>query len=254
LSCINLLGPLFGRELVVFRTTSGHVQVLDAFSSTDEPPMWQPPQLPEYGLPEWSGFTDTRYLVRTSVQEIVENVFDVAHGQFVHGNANGAAPPKVESEFDGHTATARFENDIPSVGGATRHTTTVYGLGLTVNRSVGHGAKCFWTTYTPIDGETVEVHFSMLTAVSTPDDPTGDRSRHSGRATVGEFEKDIPIWEHKIYRPIPLLCDGDGPISRFRIWARQFYPQLPPGSIDSDLTAPSPRARPAGDHAPGPRR
>jgi 3-ketosteroid 9alpha-monooxygenase subunit A len=99
----------------------------------------------------------------------------------------------------------------------------VHGLGLTVNHSVGHGAKCFWTTYTPVDEETVEVHFSMLTAVSTPDDPTGDKSRRSGGATVLEFQKDIPIWEHKTYRPIPLLCDGDGPISRFRVWARQFY-------------------------------
>jgi phenylpropionate dioxygenase-like ring-hydroxylating dioxygenase large terminal subunit len=197
-------------------------------SPVDKPPGWEPPELTEYGNPAWHGYTRERYVVRTSVQEIVENVFDVAHGQFVHANANGAAAPTVDFAFDGHTTTAHFLNDIPSVGGATEHITTVHGLGLTVNRSVGHGAKCFWVTYTPIDRESVDVHFSMLTAISTPDDPTGDKSRRSGHATVLEFQKDIPIWEHKTYRALPLLCDGDGPIGRFRVWARQFYPQSAP--------------------------
>jgi hypothetical protein len=43
--------------------------------------------------------------------------------------------------------------------------------------------------------------------------------REGGRT----IEEDIPIWEHKAYRPAPLLCDGDGPIMRYRQWARQFY-------------------------------
>ena len=36
--------------------------------------------------------------------------------------------------------------------------------------------------------------------------------------------KDFPIWENKVYRERPLLCDGDGPIQAFRRWAAQFYP------------------------------
>ena len=199
----------------------------------------EPPELVEFGDPSWEGYTRQGYVLSTSAQEIVENAIDVAHGQFVHGNAQGAAPPKVAFSFDDHTVTAQFQNDIPSVSGATEHTATIHGLGLVVNRSVGQGAKCFWTTYTPIDADTVEVHFSMLAAVSTPDDPTGDKSRRSARGTLLEFEKDIPIWEHKIYRAVPLLCDGDGPIGRFRIWARQFYPQSGTGSTPATArTAP----------------
>ena len=34
---------------------------------------------------------------------------------------------------------------------------------------------------------------------------------------------DIPIWENKTYREKPVLCDGDGPINKFRIWVSQFY-------------------------------
>ena len=35
--------------------------------------------------------------------------------------------------------------------------------------------------------------------------------------------QDFEIWEHKKFRPRPVLCDGDGPINEYRKWARQFY-------------------------------
>ena len=108
----------------------------------------------------------------------------------------------------------------------------MHGLSLVVNHSIGYGTKCFWTTYTPIDLDTVEVQFSMLTAVATPDDPSGEKSRRSAQGTLLAFEQDIPIWEHKMYRPVPLLCDGDGPIGRFRVWARQFYPLYPQPDVE----------------------
>jgi 3-ketosteroid 9alpha-monooxygenase subunit A len=37
------------------------------------------------------------------------------------------------------------------------------------------------------------------------------------------FEDDTKIWESKLYRETPILCDGDGPISQARRWYRQFY-------------------------------
>ena len=30
------------------------------------------------------------------------------------------------------------------------------------------------------------------------------------------IEQDIPIWEKAIYLDTPLLCDGDGPIRKYR--------------------------------------
>jgi hypothetical protein len=40
---------------------------------------------------------------------------------------------------------------------------------------------------------------------------------------VRTLEQDFPIWENKLYRARPLLCDADGPIHKFRRWAAQFY-------------------------------
>jgi phenylpropionate dioxygenase-like ring-hydroxylating dioxygenase large terminal subunit len=207
--------------------------VLVWYSPAGNHPGWEPPELLEHGDPGWSGYQRQRYVLHTSAQEIAENIFDVAHGQFVHGNAQGMAPAVADFTFDGHVASARFHLDVPLVGGSTNHVTTVHGLGLIVNRSEGHGTKSFWTTYTPVDCGTVEVNFSMMTPFTTPDDPSGETSRHSAQATLRLFEQDIPIWEHKTYRAVPLLCDGDAEISRFRVWARQFYPQGPSGVRDA---------------------
>ena len=42
-----------------------------------------------------------------------------------------------------------------------------------------------------------------------------------------QFDRDIPIWENKVMRPRPVLCDGDGPIGVYRKWAEKHYPAAP---------------------------
>ena len=161
-------------------------------------PTWEPPTLDEFGDPAWTGYMRYKRVVRTMVQEIVENIFDTPHGQFVHANAHGTAPAQATFTFDHHVATADFRLDVPLVGGKTQHLTTVHGPGITVNRSTGQGSKSFYTTYTPVDQHTVETNFSFMTPCSQHDDPTGERSLASVAATTKLFEQDIPIWEHKI--------------------------------------------------------
>ena len=36
------------------------------------------------------------------------------------------------------------------------------------------------------------------------------------------FGQDVAIWEHKIYIPDPVVCDGDGPLHKLRKWYGQF--------------------------------
>ena len=45
-----------------------------------------------------------------------------------------------------------------------------------------------------------------------------------------QVEEDIVIFDHKIWNPRPALSRADGPIVRFREWARQFYVDGDPGS------------------------
>ncbi len=135
----------------------------------------------------------------------------------------GISVPEVSYDFDGHMATVTFENDLALLGGRTHHVVTLRELGFNINRATGIGSKSFIVSYTPIDSETLDVHFSMLTPDSLEDDPTGEISRRSAATTVALFDQDIPVWEHKRSRANPLLCAGDGPIGRYRKWAKQFY-------------------------------
>ena len=44
---------------------------------------------------------------------------------------------------------------------------------------------------------------------------------------VHDAQQDFLIWENKRYLARPALARGDGPIGKFRLWARQFYHDLP---------------------------
>ena len=37
------------------------------------------------------------------------------------------------------------------------------------------------------------------------------------------FAQDVAIWQDKIYRSDPILCDGDGSINKLRRWYERFY-------------------------------
>jgi len=76
---------------------------------------------------------------------------------------------------------------------------------------------------TPIDGEMVDARYTFFVQL---DPKSGEMSRMGlgfARDFCKQIEQDIPIWENKAYRSAPLLCDGDGPIMRYRQWTRQFY-------------------------------
>jgi hypothetical protein len=91
------------------------------------------------------------------------------------------------------------------------------------SRGVGAGSTAAVFAFTPIDEETLDVRFTTFVPESTPEDPTGEMCRQSAAITEVIFEQDCPIWENKIHRTKPLVGVNDGPIGKYRRWARQFY-------------------------------
>jgi phenylpropionate dioxygenase-like ring-hydroxylating dioxygenase large terminal subunit len=200
-------------------------------SEAGNEPSWEPPVFEEYGDPAWEGFTRYSWVIHTSPQEICENAVDIGHLPFVHGNGISEAAQQAQTyglaplkaTFADHLFD--FEFDFAGKDAADAyHKGRYYGLGLTISKSLGKGGKCFLTGRTPIDRGSTEVTYAMLTAINLPRDPDGELSRADARMNVGEFEKDIPIWNNKAFRARPVLCKNDGPIGRFRTWASQFYP------------------------------
>jgi nitrite reductase/ring-hydroxylating ferredoxin subunit len=186
-------------------------------------PTWEAPTIPELEQPGWSPPTHHAWTIRTRNQEIAENTADPAHFRAVHGFGEA---PDPQIEFEAHTyQSVTLSRARRSDGSSTesRLEVTWHGLGLGVVRSTGDFELLVVGTNTPIDEGAVDARFSF--SVNTERGLRPDSG--AGKAFIGEairqMEQDIPIWENKVFAPRPVLCEGDGPIGRFRNWAKQFY-------------------------------
>jgi 3-ketosteroid 9alpha-monooxygenase subunit A len=190
-------------------------------------PAWTPPVLPEYTSADWTDYTRRRWKVRTHNQEMGENGVDSAHFKYVHGTPE---QPQTRAEIDGYMFHVRSPVQYTTPQGAIEGqiASDSYGFGFSTVRFTGVVETLLVSSVTPIDGEYVDVRFSFKTK------RVGNESVTSnvGNAFVAEIERqlgqDIPIWEHKVMKMRPVLCDGDGPIGLFRRWAKQFYMIEPP--------------------------
>ena len=186
------------------------------------PPAYALPELPEYNSPQWTPYVRRRWKIRTHNQEMGENAVDSAHFKYVHGTPH---QPMTRAEIDGHIFRVRSpvqyktpQGDVEGQIASDNH-----GFGFGIVRFTGIVETLIVSSVTPIDGEYVDVRFSFTVK------QTGNEklTEGVGKAFIAEIERqlgqDIPIWENKVMKMRPVLCDGDGPIGLFRRWAKQFY-------------------------------
>ncbi|MEX2247833.1 MAG: Rieske 2Fe-2S domain-containing protein [Dehalococcoidia bacterium] len=192
-------------------------------------PAWTPPQLSEYGSDSWTEYTRRRWKIRTHNQEMAENGVDSAHFKYVHGTPE---QPQTRAEMDGHIFRVRSPVQYTTPQGAIEGqiASDSYAFGFSLVRFTGIVETLIVSSVTPIDGEYVDVRFSFTTKKLGNEAATANVAR----AFIAEIERqlgqDIPIWEHKVMKMRPILCDGDGPIGLFRRWCKQFYLPEPNGS------------------------
>lgn len=188
-----------------------------------EPPLYDLPDIPELDSDEYVGPITTRHEIATCLQEMAENTADGAHFITVHKHPGAAEYDRFE--FDGPLMIAESSQMFPSSGGPVSGTlnTTSAGFGWAVVRYKTLVDVVMLTTNVPVDEEHCIQYFHV--SYRNPErDPKIDRIGEAFNKEVNrQLGDDIPIWENKIYQPNPNLCDGDGPIARFRRWAGQFY-------------------------------
>lgn len=188
----------------------------------DAAPMWEVSDVPEATSPEWGEMDIHHWVIRTHPQEMAENGSDPAHFRYVHGTAEVPEPNYMN--YDGHEYRAETVNQLDTPKGRVTSVFGIYnaGPGQAVSTFLGLCDTLLQACVTPIDDETVQVNFAFQQKKSNT-----DRQANLGKALIADIcrqlEEDKPIWEHKIYRPKPVLCDGDGPIAKFRKWYSQFY-------------------------------
>lgn len=185
---------------------------------------------PEFeGAAGWAPQVRREWRFASNPQEIAENGVDVAHFEFVHGMAG---VPEGKSTYDGHLrqseAYGTREVTLPTGEKKTIPSSVVTvqnGAGQKTTRLTGVVELSLMVLATPVEADDVELRFCF----TFPEVPEGSYEHQAAMTAIGYtcgqtgVEGDIPIWHHKIHRETPFLCDGDGPILRFRRYFEQFY-------------------------------
>ena len=205
-----------------WRTREVNGLVLVHHDHAGRAPDFEIPVIAEYGTSEWLPWATKMYRVKTHPREIVENLADRAHFPRVHAT-------EIEDfafEVSGHPATQRVKGKAILPGGGVDNfssTTTYHGPAYLLMRMSGIFDNYMLVAHTPISQTELDLRLGVSLKLA------GDRQKTEALVALymnnlkSGFEDDLRIWENKLYRETPVLCDGDGPITQLRRWYRQFY-------------------------------
>ena len=191
----------------------------------------------EVGDPDWVPLDRYAWTFDSHPQEIAENGVDVAHFRYVHSLD---AVPEGETSYEGVRRTSFVEGQrtFADPDGVMRTIdstvlTVQNGAGQKWSRLTGLTETLLMTLVTPVDSDRCDLRFAF-TRRNFPKGSFEERTAVDSIESIRSgVEDDIVIWENKIFRPTPVLCDGDGPIPRYRRYFAQFY---------APVTAPETRA------------
>ncbi|MBZ0251752.1 MAG: hypothetical protein K8I02_00295, partial [Candidatus Methylomirabilis sp.] len=160
-----------------------------------------------------------RWELTTHLQELYENGFDVAHFNTLHGmkvtgvNWNPEGPMcSLHLDFERAGAQASAE-------GMATIRSYMWGPGLSLTRVSGLIEGVSVQSLTPLEPELMELTHNYYVHKDSNKEVVDTFFDYYAK----DWELDMPLWNNKIFRPEPVLAEGDGDIARFRRWYKQFY-------------------------------
>ena len=187
-----------------------------------KPPSWSVPLMPELANPDWSEPRSFELKVAVHMQEMHENNNDPVHFQFVHGNLH-VPPSEISYGENGRymrmVSYSQTETPLGSFDTALERDS--WGLGLTAVRICGipGAGLLMYSSTSPIDRSHTHSRW-LFTVTRNLADIAGEQFIQDLSAGVLQ---DLRIWENKVHRANPVLCEADQYLGEFRKWARQFY-------------------------------
>jgi hypothetical protein len=190
-------------------------------AARDSKPTWYVPDIPEYGSARFHPYEHRRWLVRSHIRELAENIVDAQHLVNVHGVLSA---PAMLVETSGHILRASWTMKLATPRGEVdEYAESVgHGIGLWVMRFSGIVEMVFVSSLTPVDDDFVDVRFSFLVSRDKGGNPKTGVGSALIADVVKQIDQDIPIWENKRYWSSPVLGPSDKTIAIYRRWASQF--------------------------------
>lgn len=215
-----------------------HGLILAYHDNEGRPPAFEVPALDMTG---WMPLLTKASTLRGHPQETTENSVDLGHFSEVHGYSE--VQTLKEAQVDGAYLNARYSmvRGQRFLGRSVRaeFEIHVYGLGYSFVEATVPSFDLSMRQFvlaTPTDGE----HIILRLALSLRGDTRPGRihpllgllprallnpfiARQAFQGFTADAEQDFEIWQHKRHVQPPILAEGDGPVGRYRQWARQFY-------------------------------
>ena len=183
------------------------------------------PMIPELNHAAWQKPFQLYWKTRVHVQEVVENALDMAHFCTVHTYKTMPSISQFNLTGTRFSVTMHSQKKVFGNIVETNMEITYYGMGIVIaNVTTNNGItlKVFLTT-TPISEEFVEIRMDVAIKKTTNPFKNLILKTFLPSHIKKEFTRDIPVWEAKVYRNRPILCQVEGNIVRIRKWASQFY-------------------------------
>lgn len=185
-------------------------------------PDWEVPDLPEYGGDKYLPWRHAMIEIKTHPRDIVENLVDTGHFMPVHGTD----AKSFRNEWKGHIGVQHNEGIAYPLGGGKdpyKLTATYFGPAYMVTHMQGVLESILINAHTPIDNNRLHLRFAVALKHNGKIDQMNDfAEKYLENLRLGYFQ-DVAIWENKVFRERPILCDGDGDIGTLRRWYLQFY-------------------------------
>ncbi|PLW82626.1 (2Fe-2S)-binding protein [Kineobactrum sediminis] len=208
--------------LVSYPVVEDNQQIYAWYHPEGVAPLWDVESLEEANSDDWAPLQRFEWTINTSCQEMAENGADAAHFRYVHQTAT---LPQSELTYTDHISLGIQRADMETPRGTVKGAITSKGIGpgQSYTRFEGIAQTFLMGNVVPIDEGKVQVRFAFTQPKVDGEAVSGGVNAAIIRDICKQLDEDMPIWEHKIYRPQPVLCDGDGPIAKFRKWYSQFY-------------------------------
>jgi nitrite reductase/ring-hydroxylating ferredoxin subunit len=187
-----------------------------------KPPSWDFPAMPELHHPDWSEPRSFELKVAVHMQDMHENNNDPVHFQFVHSSPE--VPPSEISFGEGGRYMRMVGKGLRVTPLGTFETLLErdsWGLGLSAVRLSGipGAGLLMYSSTAPVDRRHSHSRW-LFTVTKNLADLAGEQFIQELSTGV---KQDLRIWENKVHRARPVLCEADRYLAEFRQWTRQFY-------------------------------
>jgi phenylpropionate dioxygenase-like ring-hydroxylating dioxygenase large terminal subunit len=199
------------------------------YHADGKPADWTPDVVEELEDPGYYLWGKKEWRISSHPQEIMENGVDIQHFFTLHG----WKAKSIDWQPAGHRYTLRIDVD----SGAEEQAATAANATDVDSFNSGPSFTC-----TRVRGPMTGIAINVLIPVA-PEQLLIQHRYYGHKQTdpsiveafftnyIRDYELDIPIWNAKIYRPIPVIAENDGPYVRYRRWYAQFYSKTPQEAV-----------------------